>query len=329
MIINKDYRNGYFIQFFVVLLAAFISNRIRLRDFIHYYSNIVYTISILSLVVFVGVSIYPSIINIFPTINNYAGSVFANLFVSNVIINSNNILRNFCIFREPGVFIIYLLLGLIIELYYNGIIDYKRVFVYIVTIVTTFSTTGYILLAFLLLIFIVKNIRKRIVFWSTIGLLCLTIFLIPIEYSVVFAKFDTHNYAYLSAQSRISSVVIPFMIFVEHWYGIGLSNFVINYLEYSKIIFGRVISPEGDSTNTILNTFAIYGVFYGSILFYGLFKFAKSLCSQKIMAIPIFLILLLISSAEELRFSLLFNIIIMYGFLYVETSNISKNIPIV
>ena len=315
MIINVDFRPGYFLEFLVILLAALISNRIKFRDFTYYYSKIVYVLSAISLVVFSIAIIVPSIIHIFPTIMNYGGIEYNSLFICNVI-KTNSPFKNIGIFREPGVFVIYLLIAILIELYYNKEINYKRLLVFITAIITSSSTAGYIVLAFLLFVYIIKTNNIKIKIGFSILIAFFLIFFLPTLGSLVFAKFDTQSFEYRSTLSRVSSFVIPFMIFIEHIYGIGLSKFEGLYITYSQRFFGIAFSPSGESTNTILNTFAIFGLIYGCVLIFGLINFSRIFNSSKINIFTVFVALLLMTSTQELRFSLLFNIIVMYGFIY-------------
>lgn len=312
MLINLDISPGYFLEFMVVLLAAFISNRIKFRDFAFHFNKIVYVLSAISLVVFFVAILAPEVIHIFPTIKNYNGSQYNSLLFCNVM-KSNLPTKNLGIFREGGVYVIYLILAVIIELYYNKEINYKRLLVFIATIITVSSTAGYLVLAFLIFVYVVKtnNIGIKIGFSLFTGLVL--IFFFQILFSNVSDKFDPQSYLYRSTLSRFSSFVISFMIFVEHIYGVGFSKFGILYTSYSIKYFGIAFSPTGESTNTILNTFAIFGPLYGGLMIYGLIKFSRIFGTTKLNMITVLVAILMISSTQELRFSLLFNIIVMYG----------------
>ena len=312
MILNLDFRAGYFIGFMVVFLAALISNRIKFSEFAFYFNKIVYVLSVVSLIVFTVSIIAPSVIHFFPTTLNYNGSEYNSILFWNVM-KGNVPKENLGIFREGGVFVIYLLLAVIIELFYNREINYKRLLVYIITLITVSSTAGYIILAFLLFVYIIKTNNAGIKIGFSILIALFFIFFFQTLISSVFAKFDTQSYEYRSTLSRLSSFVIPMMIFVDHIYGVGLSNFGGLYTSYSLKYFGIAFNPAGESTNTILNTFAIFGIIYGALLIYALIKFSRMFGSTKLNMITVLIALLMMFSTQELRFSLLFNLIVMYG----------------
>jgi len=234
--------------------------------------------------------------------------------------------ENIGIFREAGVYAIYLLFAVIIELYYNKEINYKRLMVFIIALLSASSTAGYIILAFLLFIYIFKtnNINIKIGFTLLIGIFL--IFFLHALVLKVFAKLDPKIFEYRSTLSRISSFVIPLMIFIEHLYGIGLSKFGATYIAYSHRYFGLAFSPSGESTNTILNVFAVFGLIYGCVLIYGLLKFSRIFNTSKLNIITVFIALILMTSSQELRFSLLFNTIVMYGFMNSHQDDVVNNL---
>jgi hypothetical protein len=314
MVINTDYRTGYYLEFLVVFLAAIISNRISFKDFTYYFSKIVSVLAGISIIIFSIAIISPDVIHLFPTIMNYGGVEYNSLLLCNVM-KTNTLPENISVFREAGVFVIYLLFAVIIELYYNKEINIRRLLIFLIGIITASSTAGYIVLAFLLFIYILKTSNTNIKIGFSILIALFLIFFYQTLVTQVFDKLDNQSSDYRSTLSRVSSFAIPFMIFIEHFNGIGLSKFGEFYIDYSQRFFGIAFSPTGESTNTILNTFAIFGVIYGSVLIYGIYRFSRIFKSSKINIFTVFFALLMMTSTQELRFSLFFNLIVMYGFI--------------
>lgn len=319
-VLNGDYRNGYLLQLLTVLLAIKIAVVIKFDDFIHYFVRFIYFISLFAIVVFFISLLVPSVIDLFPTISNYGGVNYATLVVANVM-KIDGAFRSCSIFREPGVYCIYLLICIIYELFYLPRFRLKHLIVFIFALITTFSTTGYLLLALLIVGYIFQNKNLKVKMWLMILILVFVSFILPSLYDQVFSKLNPDNYEYLSTMSRVSSLVIPFMIFLNNPWGVGLSKFVDLYPIFSYQLFGIEFSPEGESTNTFINTFAIYGAIYGIILIFAVNRLTMYFKRSWISKIIIFLVFLLMFSSQELRFSLLFNILIVYGLLYRKESH--------
>lgn len=117
MVINSDYRMGYVLQMLLILLSVEIVSLIQFHRFAILFSRIVYFLSVCSIVVTTLYMFIPSVFVYFPTISNYADVTFYNLYIS-VVFTSVDVIRNTGIFREPGVFMIYLTFALMLELFF-------------------------------------------------------------------------------------------------------------------------------------------------------------------------------------------------------------------
>ena len=78
MLINNDFRNGYFLQLLGMLLAFKLANTINFNDFMACFIKIIYFLSLASIGLFILVSIVPPFINMLPTMTNYGHVKFAN-----------------------------------------------------------------------------------------------------------------------------------------------------------------------------------------------------------------------------------------------------------
>lgn len=318
MLLNKDFRNGYILQLLSILLAMKIANTIQFRDFATCFTNIIYFFSIVSIGLFVLVSVLPSAINLLPTINNIGDVQYGTILLSNIM-KIDGTLRNSSIFREPGVFGIYLILGLLHLFFIESTINLKKIFVLIVALLTTYSTTAFfaMLLIILSYVFQGKNIKtKNYIF--IIMILC-AVFILPLISESIFAKLNENNAEYRSTFSRIASFSIPISIFIDHPLGVGLSNFVVLYPSYSYNLYGIEFKPEGEATNTLINSLAIYGLFYGTIILFAIWKLSFQYQRSTTGLLFVFFIFIFLYSSQDLRYSLLFNVLIIYGLIMHET----------
>lgn len=318
MMINRDFRNGYFLQLLGVLLALKIANTIKFSEFMECFLKIIYFFSIASIGLFAFVSVLPSMINVLPTMSNYGNLEFATILVSNIM-KLDGLLRNSCIFREPGVFGLYLIICLLYEFFYATQLYIKRVIVLLVALVTTFSTTAFFAFALIILGYVLqgKNFKAKV--YVSIGVAIFVVFILPMISEIVFSKLDANTPEYRSTLSRIASMTIPLAMFKDHLLGVGLSNFVDLYPSYSLDLFGFEFKPEGEATNTFINTFAIFGIVYGTILIYAVWRLAQRYRKSMLVTLMIFTTFLLLFSSQELRFSLLFNLLVMYGLMYIKS----------
>lgn len=88
---------------------------------------------------------------------------------SNRFIGSMGVLRNFGMFWEPGAYAGYLLITFFLfinRLDYLWLNYRKSCIVLIVALLTTFSTTGYLIFAVLVLFFLNDRIKKKVVLWG-------------------------------------------------------------------------------------------------------------------------------------------------------------------
>ena len=95
---------------------------------------------------------------------NTSGMSFYNLFIvviPKIYYYSSIMVRNFGLFREPGVYQMYIILALIIQLFIFSKPNLKITIMYILVLISTFSTTGYIALLLLLGTYMVKRNKNR------------------------------------------------------------------------------------------------------------------------------------------------------------------------
>ena len=311
---NQYMTGGYVMQLWIVVLAVLIVKYVDFDDFCALFSKIMFYLSVISLLLLFVYSLLPSAFSIFPVTTNYADTEFYNLYIC-VFFKTTDIVRNTSIFREPGVFVVYLVIAIIIQLFKFN--NNKYLSVYIIALFTTFSTAGYIVFLLVITAKLIEKNAKKIYLYIGLALIPFVTLLWPFIGEVVFGKFGEENAGYASTLARVSSVTIPFFIFLENpFWGSGIEKFVNLYPIYSMQWYGIEFKPDGESTNTILNTAAIYGISYAMFMLYALYSFSHFFVMKRASRIVIWIVFILISSNEELRFSLFFNVILLYGMSY-------------
>lgn len=320
--LNNELTGGYLYQILVFVVCYALFKIIPLDYFILSFRKILYFLSVVSIITYLIVLIMPSLLYYVPVVENISGVERYNFFVSTINVNLfSNIYRNSSIFREPGVFMMYIILALILEVYlnikYRKSLDYRYVSLLIVSLLLTFSTGGYIIFAVFLiyLAFSIKAIRNlKIVFFIGSIIFISTFFIGDIiDKTQVLGKLSVDSTHYGSTVARISSIVVPLNIFLDNiFFGVGLTEFSVLYEEVAFRIYQIPFTSGGQSTNTILNKFATYGVFFGFFYVYSYYLLSKML-SKRTYSLLLFLIFILLFANEDVRYSLIFSILPYYA----------------
>lgn len=313
---NDDFKTGNLLALLTLLTGIIYVQFIDFMQFRIVYIKVIYFLAICSLLIYITNIILPSIISVFPTITNYGNVEFKTLLISNVF-NGTNQFRNTGIFREPGVYSIYLLFAVIFMLFGNEKVSIKKLSVLVLTIFTTLSTAGiFVLFIITICYFIVqRNLKNVFISLGLASLLYILFAFFPAIFEGLFAKLNSGDKDYMSSMSRLSSFLTPLEIIKSSpVFGVGLTQFVYLYELYSYKVVGFSMKADSTSTNTFLNSIAIFGVLYGVLILRYFYTFSKILIGS--FAVIMLLILFIMFSSQELRYSLLFNTLMAYGIYY-------------
>ena len=311
---NFDFSSFGYVYYIVVFSAGYlITEWMTYRDFFLIYDRVIYFLSIVSLF-FTGLYyIAPTIITYFPITSNAHNIDFYNLLLWVTPTDFVYEFRNYGCFREPGVFQVYIILALMFH-FSEHKINAKKFIVYSITLITTKSTTGYILYALLLSsYFFKKRIRlvKRIfLFVVFLGAGGGVVFyeLNKSGYSV-FQKFALTN---ISFMTRLSNIVVNYHIFLQSpLFGVGVTSQMDLHHLLPRQLFN--INTGGVDTNTFLSFFATFGVVYGVLSLIGTYKMVALIAKNKIDKFLYFLIMFLALITENFRYSIFFYILFWYG----------------
>jgi len=317
-VFNNDFSLGHLVLILIYIYSMIFISYINIDEFIKIFQNVVFVLALISLIVYLlSVSMY-SFVNILPKITNKAGNQFYSLFIMNIP-DIYALYRNFGLFREPGVYQMYLNVSLIFMLFYKNIeAKIYKISIIILTILSTFSTTGYIvMLSLLLTFFILTNNKKKFKYFlgliSTIILFI--IFAKLFNYNIIELVFLTKNISAtsISETERYLSVFVNLYIgFNNLLYGAGISHTVELFQYFTKNIY---YFETIHNTNHILIKFANFGIIYLIISLVGYYNFVKSLNNSTVATWFLFITLMIMFIGEEVTFSPIFNIIMFYGFL--------------
>lgn len=316
--LNFNISGGYFYQIWLFLLGILIVNFFTQKQFVDIYLRCVYVLSIVSLIVFLLASISLSIFEIFPVQYNSAGAKIYNLGAC-IVFADGAYVRNTSVFREPGVFMIYLNIGIMLELFFKSEINKRNLFVFILAVFSTFSTAAFITLGTIFIAYLfTKSTTKSSIKTKGFVIMIIMVAMLAIMlsgelYSMVFDKMGKDNIADGSSLARGVSVLANFNIFLDNlFFGVGIRNYPASFGKYTLDLVG-VSMDVGNNTNTITTILAVYGILFGFVFVYMLTSFAKKASKSIMVRTFIFVVLVMLYSNEELRYSLMSATFLMWG----------------
>ena len=306
-------------QCFAVLCGILVVGHVSRKDFIRYFEKLMFFLATSSLICF-GIAIFiPQIVKAAPVIVNTEDMEFYCLglsVVSKYSLVDTFFLRNFGIFREPGVYQMFLNLALCFYLFCDtGHLKRSiiRIVVYITAILTTTSTTGILSMVVLFLALFAQRSQENRRIKRTIFLICVavTIFAFSGVSEQLLYSFTKLSDPYNdSTVSRFGSIYANLRILFEYpiW-GIGTAEIGPRFAEYLS-----ASESATHNTNTILYMYACYGMFTGSLFLVGVCKFMKKLSGDIIVQALLCLLMVLLLSGENLSTSYYIYILLMYGY---------------
>ena len=290
-------------------------NKTPFSIFGNVFSNIILALSIFSFVIWIWASFSIESLN---TIENIVGTSIHTSCCFLYFDGHSGEIRNACIFREPGVFMIFICLALLFDIYNSTIIPIYRLIIYTLTIFSTYSTAGYIILALCFIIYFLKKGLSSKIILPLLLLLLGLVFLMSSDsiMTSVFGKIEKGQDS-ASFLGRISSIIIPLNILIENpIFGVGTENFRTEYIIMSKQLFGFEINPDGMSTNTFFNAGAIYGFIFFCFILFGLYRLSRHITKSKQVGLLVLVLFVLMFSNETMIYSYIFITLIAYGYMF-------------
>lgn len=320
LLINLDLSIKYVYEVILFFISALFVQHIGIKKFIKCFCFWVELFSLFAIALFVAAVLFPAAINSLPVVVNETGiryhfAVFG--FIEELGFSS--IPRVYGIFREPGVFMVFIILAFIFETIYNKKPSIRRILVLSIGVLVTFSTGAYICLALAFILVILKMIVerdicfvKRMMFVLVLfSILCLGfVFYVGIDKlnSYVFNKLSVGN---VSMDSRKGSIFGNFAIFsLNPLFGKGYSFFELHFTDYASI-YGF---EKAHNTNTFLKILSTHGLFYFALFTFGVFKMFVKNKDHKSLALLAFLLVLVVFSDEDLMVNAIIYLLSFYGY---------------
>lgn len=282
----------------VLIIQSFVTQ----NSFVNNFINIIYVISIISLVCWsLGVVFpnfpYPGTFEVHTASSDFYGTFYYTIGRDSLSRFGSSIGRNAGIFWEPGVYQIYLNVAFFLTMCYNKENINKRLLkaiVFAITIATTQSSMGYLILMLQIGFIVISDneivkkyhLKKYVVFALIAGGA-----LVLLEGSLI----DKLLYGGGSFKTRYDDAVVVIQTMVRHpvW-GLGSFSDLLGYVieNFTDSPFRKGTTPITCS-NGMLNVFATHGIPAGMLYVYFILKSALKLFENKKTAIVYWIIILL------------------------------------
>lgn len=308
---------------FSVIVSAIFVAVFDLKSFLKSYTSVMYFLALISIMGLGICLLIPPIGRVFTITLPHGTYTNWVIFVKNI-----NSYRNCGMFWEPGAFQTFLNLALLFEV---SKIEYnkKHIVVFVIAILSTFSTTGYIALVLIgMLVLLKTDIPDKKAKRTLVGIgFFVVLFLLTTSNvtSSVFGKiqkffeYQTYresNWSNSSASIRYYAIVKPIEAFLNHPL-FGLGYYGLNDYTYSYTL--------NQNTCTFVNWFAMYGILYGIIMLFYTYKFTKAFSNKFIERILILVFLFTITMSENYVNSPITFWIAFYGIVFFDNTSMKAN----
>jgi hypothetical protein len=334
MLINSVFFDIYRYEVYAGLIArlliAYFSIYLIGDKFIEIFIKVMYYISLASLAVFVLISAHILPYNMFQGIGFVVPMMFSEVVESKSVLG---LIRNSGPFWEPGAFGGFLVMALALNIYMlNTGVTKKSNVIFLIAILSTFSTTAYLATAVVLAFFVFKKFGfNEVTILSSIVIISIASYIF-VSSPFVWSKISDQYEYFLDYKNgfntpwnpqRFVSTYTDYMVFSDNpIFGVGLNNetrFDPKYYVENAI-----------SSNGWMNLLTRWGITGFAIYFYYLYKSFGEMAYiygvEKKVSILLLLVVFILGSSEDYFYLPFFWALTIYSFLIRGDEVRNKNI---
>lgn len=319
-LLNQDYMTENIYFPLAITSAFFMAMVFEQKKFIYTFSNVLIFYSVYSLIsTYIILPLYMN--GLFNFLETYT-SVLKTPFLDTIFSFSvawHGIMRNQGIFREPGVFQFYLLVGLIIEISYRKKIKKLNVLIIFIALISTFSTIGFISLILISVGYLIKQkYNRKKILTTGLSLASLTVLSLILfkkfpqileKISSSFQKISDHNDNFstiVRTESIFNNIIATFNS------PIWGNNFVNGYI----FIKNNLSSYQGnDITGTNFSYMMALGIPIGILIITLLYQSTTMLSHNEFNKYAVFIALFVSLNSQNLVYSSLLWTIIFFPYM--------------
>lgn len=238
--------------FFICVFAYSVSQRVSFADFEYAFSNIMVIISVCSIVLYMVMRIRPDFVfklPIFQGTSIYPHICYLFFLPAMSHLYPSALTRNEAMFCEMGIYAFMLIFAIIMLMDQNDKKQRLQAIILMISLVTTFSTTGFFAILFLLPELYYRFFRG---YKFNMFIICLAFALGYMKkdaiFSILFSKFNSSSGDYGSFLIRFQGTISDIQIFLKNPFGNGITKYMdggigsANTVTYMAAVFGIVCS---------------------------------------------------------------------------------------
>jgi len=322
MLINQDFTLGYLYIIMLLIFSFITSEIISFNDFVEASIKVIYFLTIYALLCYLLSPIIFANKSLFPTFVNAADLKLIHLGFA-VLVDIEGYYRLFGLFRESGVFQIFLNIAIIMELFLRkGKVRLQYLTVLFIGLILTFSTPGYIAAVMTLLSYFFFNKKKKDkkdkkAFLGGGGLLVILIIILYTSNPTISSGIDnTWNKFYNKESSymgRTTSIGVELDLWTERpLFGHGIQR----GFELSKQSGAEVLGSYMFNTSTITGLLVTLGAVFTFILLLMLINFSFRLEAKFLGILLITIGIVIMISSQLMMYNAYF-----YALLFISLRN--------
>lgn len=320
MAFNMDFGTEYWLL--SCLIAYLIINNYSVSSIARQYIKVMFCICLIYTAGWFVLRMFPSMMNthVFHLLEKFK-IVYGHSNSYKHYISGTAAIRSYAIFREPGVYQMYVILALMIDLFHQfkrNAVRILRIGIFCMAIFAARSTTGYICLILILAMFCVEQMlkNKAAVILIIIGTIAGLMYGGTIANNIIL-KFTAVGSASHSVMSRTASITTNiYMWLVNPVWGVGSTALLQDFAGITEHVFHITagVYKITDNTNTVLILFVVYGIIPGILLLCGTYKCAKKIAGETWLALGLLIIFILLYMGEALNVSVYPYMIMFAGY---------------
>ena len=289
-LINREPMETYLSRIVVVILAYVICRAYSIRQFANVFDCFIFIVSIFNIITEVMAYITPNLLRKLPAFTNTAGYTFYSYIIGGISTANGNLnsllIRGQGILWEPGAYAIYLVFALLFQLFVFETSNYKRIFLYILCLIITFSTTGYLSFLVLIIGFLMskrtsnmsKWLKNIFILFAILIAIAIVILDTSLIYDTVFSKLTNGT---SGATTRYSSFFNGIKVAFDHPL-FGVASDSSQYMAEYVFSDGSIFNNGGTSiTNTVVAQYASYGLIFGTMFLLGTLRYLLLISKSK------------------------------------------------
>ncbi len=319
----------YLLLFNIFILAFSISEKNKLiKEILNELSNVATILAVISLVFYFLTTVFHIVKPTGTVMINFGKERAVNSYYNmhfdtqNVLVFGTKITRNTGIFVEAPMFNLILTIALAIELLFKTKASKFKVIIFLITIITTISTTGMVLSIILLIAkFVFSNDNNKVKKYIKFLMIPFIIFVgIYVIFSIMGEKVDTESY-----KTRMSDYRVCFLAWKDNpIFGSGYNNkeTIVRYMSEA-----RLKASNTGLSNSILTLLAQGGIYM--LIFYiipaiKMIRYGIKNKNNNIIIFTLTIVALFITTIFLYKPIMIFLLAIGYAFNTNEENNLNE-----